>query len=264
VQVFAQAFWAQKAGNAVGEYEDAFWPRKTLESQEGNEFRFAVADGATETSFSGVWAKQLVRLYCSGRVGTSCTGFLTAMRLAQQRWYSVLARRPLPWYAEEKVRAGAFSALLGLRLLGDDSYSGGGWQATAMGDCCLVQMRGDDIIARFPIERACDFNNRPILLSSNPDHNGEVGNSLRFKEGKWISDDSFYLMTDALAAWFLATAEQGERPWSIIRDLQTSEQTTDFRQLVHHLRVHKLLRNDDVTLIRIDVVSSRGAAIGLA
>jgi hypothetical protein len=167
-----------------------------------------------------------------------------------------VAQRRLPWYAEEKARAGAFSALLGLRLVDDDATSGGGaWQAIAVGDCCLVQLRGDDIIRGFPIERACEFNNRPILLSSNPDQNDKISDFLRLEEGRWNSDDAFYLMTDALAAWFLGAAEQGERPWRIIRDLHTRDQTTGFGELIQHLRARKALRNDDVTLVRIDVLS---------
>ncbi len=62
-------------------------------------------------------------------------------------------------------------------------------------------------------------------------------------------------MTDALAAWFLAQAEQGERPWSIIRDLDTCDQANEFADVVSDLRTSRLLRNDDVTLIRIDVLS---------
>jgi hypothetical protein len=256
VQIFARAFWAQKAGNAPGEYEDAYWPRDRLDQQSGREFRFAVADGATETSYSGIWAKQLVRMFCSSSRGTSPKQFVSDLRCIQRRWNSVVRRRPLPWYAEEKVRAGAFSALLGLRLFDDDSSPrSGAWQASALGDSCLVHLRGDEVLQRFPIESAREFTNRPVLLSSNPEYNDSIADCFRLAEGRWISDDAFYLMTDALAAWFLAQAEQGERPWSIIRDLDTCDQANEFADVVSDLRTSRLLRNDDVTLIRIDVLS---------
>ncbi len=255
MQIFARAFWAQKAGNSSAEYEDAFWPRKHFDQQSGGEFRFAVADGATETSFSGIWAKQLVRMFCSIEIGTSPVRLLDGLRCAQQRWQSVVTRRPLPWYAEQKVQAGAFSALLGLRLFDDDSLGGGQWDGIAVGDCCLVHLRGDKLLRSFPIESASEFNNRPVLLSSNSKYNESVADTLRFAQGRWLCDDAFYLMTDALAAWFLAQTELGERPWSIIRDLETRDEAKDFGRLVHDLRTSRVLRNDDVTLIRIDVLS---------
>lgn len=256
MQVFARAFWAQKAGNAAEEYEDAFWPRTRFDQQSGREFRFAVADGATETSFSGIWAKQLVRLFCSATGSMPPTNLLEALLYAQKRWSSVVGRRPLPWYAEEKVRAGAFAALLGLRLFDDDSLpQSGAWQASAVGDCCLVHLRGDKILRSFPTESASEFTNRPVLLSSNPEYNEKVTHGIVSAQGRWCSDDAFYLMTDALAAWFLAQAEQGDRPWSVIRDLDTRDQENEFIDLIRDLRIRKLLKNDDVTLVRIDVLS---------
>ena len=63
MHVFAQPFWAPKQGNEDNEYEDAFWPRKSIEHR-ATSFHCAVADGATETSYSGIWAKQLVRYLC--------------------------------------------------------------------------------------------------------------------------------------------------------------------------------------------------------
>ena len=48
--------WLPKDGNGPEEYEDAF---RSLPEQG----RFAVADGATETSFSGIWAAALVAAF---------------------------------------------------------------------------------------------------------------------------------------------------------------------------------------------------------
>ena len=67
MHVVAEAFWLPKAGNTLEEYEDAFWPRKSID-RSTSMFRCAVADGATETSFSAVWAQTLVRAYCRGHL----------------------------------------------------------------------------------------------------------------------------------------------------------------------------------------------------
>src|SRR5579864_6082712 len=100
MRVSAQPFWAPKAGNQKSEYEDAFCPERSLVSEKETRFRFAVADGATETSFSGIWAKQLVRSFCKGELQDGDLG--QRLRKLRQRWRKIVSRKPMPWYAEEK------------------------------------------------------------------------------------------------------------------------------------------------------------------
>ena len=99
MRLFAQAFWLPKSGSTEGEYEDAFWPKRLPVDREAelSDFRVAVADGATETSFSGLWAKLLVRSYAEGRLLPE--GFAASLVKLQARWRSAITRKPLPWYA---------------------------------------------------------------------------------------------------------------------------------------------------------------------
>lgn len=256
MQLFAQAFWVGKAGNSDTEYEDAFWPRKPPDG-EARRFPFAVADGATETSYSGIWAKQLVRAFCKGQLESPAIG--SCLPGVQQRWCGIVRRlvrgRPLPWYAQEKMRVGAFAAVIGVTLYDEVSleYRPGDWQAVALGDCCLVQMRGEEVLVRFPLDNSASFNNRPHLLSSNPAQNNRVLDRLRTIRGTWHADDAFYLMTDALACWFMREVEEGRTPWSIFRNLDTSDEIKPFREWVGDLRMDGMIRNDDVTLLRMNV-----------
>src|SRR6516162_536658 len=104
-----QAFWLPKAGHSLSDYEDAFWPKKSFDGN-STSVRLAVGDGATETSFAAVWAKLLVRAYS---VGDLLTGTLPEkLPQLQDRWRRIVGRKQLPWYAEEKLRFGAFSTLL--------------------------------------------------------------------------------------------------------------------------------------------------------
>jgi hypothetical protein len=252
MQVFAQPFWAPKGGNTVSEYEDAFWPRRAMEGR-ATYFRFAAADGATETSYSGIWAKQLVRYFCKNSDAAPFDG--DGFRHLQQRWSTIVRRRPLPWYAEEKVRLGAFAAILGLVLCDEANGDGssGSWRAVAIGDSCLVQVRGEEAIARFPLDNSAAFSNRPHLLSSNPAHNSRIVDHLRKMDGTWKREDAFYLMTDALACWFMRELDQERAPWHILRDLGTRDERMPFREWIELLRAHGAIRNDDVTLLRIEV-----------
>src|SRR5579875_2368277 len=98
-----RAFWLPKAGNSPEEYEDAFWPTDSGDPMP-LPARLAVGDGATETSFSASWARLLVEDYGAGLL----TGEMLPERLPalRERWMASVIRGPLPWYAEEKVRAG--------------------------------------------------------------------------------------------------------------------------------------------------------------
>ena len=252
MHVFARPFWAPKGGSADSEYEDAFWPRTAKEAKVAD-FRCAVADGATETSYSAIWAKQLVRYFCKESSNVPFDG--ASLRQLQRRWSAIVRRRPLPWYAEEKVHLGAFAAVLGL-ILYDGACAGrgnGNWQAVAIGDSCLVQVRGDAVLARFPLAASAAFSNRPHLLSSNPAHNSRIVDHLQKMDGTWQSGDAFYLMTDALAFWFIREVEDRRRPWSILRDLGTRDEPKPFREWVESLRAERAIRNDDVTLLRVDI-----------
>jgi hypothetical protein len=55
--------------------------------------------------------------------------------------------------------------------------------------------------------------------------------------------------TDALAAWFLARAEEGGSPWETLRDLTDA----GFAEWVSLTRRTGELRNDDVTLVHVDI-----------
>ncbi len=246
MRIHSEAFWLPKAGNTEEEYEDAFWPPDPADANQAA-LSFAVADGATEASFSASWAQLLVRAYCEGRFDEGLLdGTLTDL---QAEWIESVGSRPLPWYAEEKLRSGAFSSLLGVTLRDDSSKGAEGssvrWKATAVGDSCLFHVRNDELITAFPLNHSQAFNSRPILISSRSNCNEHLSSHILECEGTLEIDDNLYLMTDALACWFLAACERGEKPWKIKRWLQ-------FEKWVNRLRRKKRIRNDDVTIMRIE------------
>jgi hypothetical protein len=148
-----------------------------------------------------LWARRLVRAYGAG--GLMGDDWLQQLRREQAAWYDEVLQKPLPWYAEEKVRAGAYAALVGLELAPT-----GEWRALAIGDCCLLQWRGDALVAAFPAQEAAFFTSRPYLLSSNAAANGKVGEQLQRAGGQWLPGDHFALLSDALAQWALRELEE--------------------------------------------------------
>lgn len=246
MEIYPKAFHLPKLGNSESEYEDFFGFAK-------DKRRFAVADGATEASFSQEWAKQLVRAFTSKRLSIPLV--LDELKPLQARWQQFIHRHPLPWYAEEKANFGAFAALVGLELSEEDSEEGKKrtWQAVAAGDSCLVQVRANEIIAAFPLADSESFGNSPKLLSSSPQSNGHANDLTLVSNGSWGCEDVFFLMTDALACWFFKEREKNNQPWNILRDLDMNTNgQISFEKLITDLRSSGQMRNDDVTLVRID------------
>lgn len=158
----------------------------------------------------------------------------------------------LPWHAEEKVKQGSFATLLWFRIRKGAQLSGGPWRVFAIGDSCIVQIRGENIIEKHPIQHSTDFNRDPILISSLQHKNQFLEKTEpKPKTGKWLSGDDFFLMTDAFAQWFLKTHEDGGNPADeiklIINDAENSQ--IKFDQWINQLRTRKLIRNDDTTLL---------------
>ncbi len=232
-----ETLWLPKSGHADDEYEDAF----AASDPETFPFRAAIADGATESAFSGGWARTLAGEYLK-------SGALMEAAASARRLFSpVLDGR---WYVEAKATEGAHAALLGLELgahpvvprrapdvqarrpagVGADR---GGWRAESVGDCCLFHVRGGELRRSWPFADAGEFHHRPELISSRAD---DV--EAEIIEGAWQAGDTFVLATDALAAWLL---EAGVEP------LLTAD---DFDALVEVAR-RSTLRNDDTTAVII-------------
>jgi len=265
VKVRIQSYSLPKDGSSREDYEDAFSPDATKGTElEQSRLSMAIADGATETSFSREWANDLVAAYVQ-RPGR----FYKNQQLAHlirdlgARLHTRIEKKVLsldvPWYVEQKAREGAFAAILGLTLWGNPSESPDRavWRACAIGDCCVLQIRNGELIGAFPYRQAADFSNRPYLVSSRPDRNARLADHRSSYSGKWQRGDELLLMTDALACWFLRRWELRSDPLELLAHLQSDD---EFAKLVARER-HEyldggvpLLRNDDVTLVRCQIL----------
>ena len=237
----SRAFWLTKRGNEPDDYEDAC----AVDSAQG---RFAIADGATESSFARTWAKLLVDQYVELPVRWQ-QRWRDWLPPLQQRWVEEVGRRPLPWYAESKVEQGAFATFLGLLV---EPVKCQRWWAVAVGDSCLFQVRDDQLLTAFPLIAASEFSNQPSLIGSRTPVDVVTAERERFCHGECRSGDRFFLATDALAHWVLKQHEQGAQPWQTI--LTACQPPADtFAAWIETLRDAHEIRNDDVTLIVIDV-----------
>jgi hypothetical protein len=239
-----QAFSCQKAGNARTEYEDA-WAIRGSDSP--TRCRVAVADGATESSFSALWAALLVESFVRGR--RHGHEFFQRLGAIRRLWKRKIRGRPLPWYAAEKARKGAYAAFVGASLNAVNQ----GWRAVAIGDCCLLQVTGapaDRVLLKaFPLTRSEEFGSSPFLVGSVRRPDDDPQPHLRICEGILAPDDILFFASDALAAWLLRRSEKGDPAWEAIGPdgIRTQE---DFEALVAQAREDGT-RNDDMTLVRL-------------
>jgi len=253
--VWCRAYWAPKESCTDEEYEDAFgwWPRgRQLDGVAGDRFCFAAADGATVSSYSGIWARQLVLGFVTGKLRED--NLAEALPDFSRRWLRRTPKRALPWWAEQALDRGAFAALVGLRLEGNGTKAGTwSWNGLAVGDSCLVHMRERNVQVSFPIRRADQFGTTPVLLSTDASALDAALAERKTIAGLAITGDRFYLMTDALAQWFLTESERGNEPWAVLQDFDLDRAAPPFREWLAGVRQAGRIRNDDVTLLRIEV-----------
>jgi Protein phosphatase 2C len=252
MNILAEPFSVPKRGNSEDECDDAVWPERLSRFQDTCA-RFAVADGATESLFARRWAKILVQEVGESRMLLS--DLSAEIGRLRRDWREWIADVKLAWYAEEKARQGTYSALVGLTLW--DSGSGVEsdrlWQMAALGDSCCFHVRGDEIRVRFPLETSDGFDNRPFLLGSMAGDEQALSDNIARRHGSWMEGDVFYLMTDALACWFLRETEAGNKPLEALCENASPAEPSRFSVWIETLRDCALIRNDDSTLLRISV-----------
>jgi hypothetical protein len=241
-----QVYSLPKRGHTAEEYEDAC----AADAERG---RFAIADGASESSYAGLWADILVKDFIQDADGP-VRQWLTRLPPLRERWAASVDGRPLPWYAETKVQQGAFATFLGLSLGGSNGKGARRWDAVAVGDSCFFQVRQGSLHAAFPIARSKEFGFSPWLVGARPAGAEAPERRVVQAQGLWEAGDRFWLMTDALAQWFLQEHEEGRKPWEELEALVIYEATADeFAGWVDELREARQLHNDDVTLMIVSV-----------
>jgi hypothetical protein len=258
---YVSTFWLPKQCAAPEEYEDAWAVRAAGRDARGEDLRIIIADGASESMLARRWASRLVVTFAEAAedLGTS-PGFAATHQRAVGTWEAEVARykreradrnSPIQWYEEPGLARGAYSTLLAVDFRWGVDRELVGWTAAAIGDSCLFQVRGGELIGCFPMLRSEDFGNQPALLSSNAVDAEVLARSIVTAAGDLEREDVFFLATDALSAWFLRAVEAGDEPWRTLEVLVESA-PDEFAELIGKLRDDRAIRDDDTTLVRVD------------
>jgi hypothetical protein len=259
---YASTFCVPKRGSSSQEYEDAWWVGP---DGHGNgemhlkSLRVAVADGASSAMLAGRWARRLVEVFGGAR-GAARTKyqFINAYQEAARQWDEEVRDYiddreqrgvPIQWYEEPGLAKGAYATLLVVEFSDGRQGYPPRWKAASIGDSCLFQVRGESLYSCFPMSDVAEFSYQPPLLPSRIAEDDVVRRNVCLGTQNWEPEDKFYIVTDALAAWFLRSWDAGEQPWAPLRDFDVD---ADFAAWVDQQRDLNKIHNDDTTLVRID------------
>lgn len=236
ILVRSRVFRAPKAGHRDYEYEDA----SALTRHDALPFRAAVADGATESAFARIWAECLVEEWVAHPSLTEAQ-FREHLPTLQALWKREAESgvRDVPWYAAAKREQGAFATFLGLSLNSD-----GTCKALAVGDSCLFVLSEDNGQLSWPLTEPDQFTFTPDLV---PSLSGRPPVSVRTWSGTWAPRDTFVLATDAAAAWLMRMGPA--------QAINLTED--DFPARLDDARSARMIRNDDVTLIVLEIADAK-------
>jgi hypothetical protein len=263
---YASTFCVPKRGSSPHEYEDACWVGPNGHGNGEIELKsvsVAVADGASSSMLAGPWARRLVEIFGGAKgVARAKSEFVAAYREATRLWdQEVLAyindreQRgiPIQWYEEPGLARGAYATLLVIEFSDGRRGYPPKWRAAGIGDSCIFQVRDDSLYSHFPMDNAADFSYQPPLLPSRAVEDDVIRRNVYLGTKTWAPEDTFYIVTDALAAWFLRTWEAGGKPWVPLRDFNMD---ADFSTWVNQQRNLNEIHDDDTTLVRIDMWSA--------
>lgn len=240
----------EKLGNQESENEDAYLIPGDHEIENEKILKFSVSDGATESSFSKEWADLLVSYFKDHSFEDA--NLQTTLDHVRNSWLDKIQKIELPWYAQEKVQSGAHASLLGLTINLEELT----WNSLAIGDSNLFHIRGAKLIKSFPIDNVEGFGNTPYLLASKPSQNTDINSHISRDSASIEIGDMLILGTDAISAWVLAEAQKNNEPWISLSNLIGGQgfSKTDFKNWLNNKRIEREIKNDDTTLIIIEII----------
>jgi hypothetical protein len=131
------------------------------------------------------------------------------------------------------------------------------WRSLALGDSCLIHCRAQKLQTAFPLSDANQFNSAPQLVPSCwPAQAENLSTQIALKDGALENGDVFYLLSDALAAWYLRLVAEGHN--KTLHSFESWLVSAERDNLVGLLLAEKRagrLRDDDCAVVRVAVES---------
>ncbi|HEX8145167.1 MAG TPA: hypothetical protein VF553_21555 [Pyrinomonadaceae bacterium] len=246
LQLRTQHLLLQKSGQAFSDCEDAI-------GINGEAFRYAVADGATEAFDAQNWARRLAQQWAQENMGAALTleDFRAWVEGHGKCLHDSWSGLRLAWYAEEKSRGGSYAAFVGIQFSLDGPTPS--WQAIALGDSCLIHCRGQNVLRSLPLSDYRSFNTAPVLVPSLGSLQGPALAEAVISRGGVEAGDVFLLLSDAAAAWYLMLWENLDSRRAELEALLAASSHDELLRFIEAERLSNRMKDDDVAILRIEV-----------
>lgn len=227
-----------KSDRSLAECEDAW-------TASSDWYVLALADGASQGVYSRLWARLLVDSFVERP--TLAIDAAWVAPVARRFVESIFAGPTLPWYVAAKLARGTFATLLGV-IFDKNSPT---FSAVAVGDSCLAWHGPDGQGGIFPATSVADIALYPFLVSTLPECNVDLSIHATTCHVTLPPGETFlFLMTDALARWYLNEFHEGREPW---KELLLLADESAFSSWACHKLQCGHLQDDDLTLVIIRV-----------
>jgi Protein phosphatase 2C len=230
----------QKAQENPEDCQDAFHVKENL---------FAIADGATQSFFPGIWSDLLVKHFCE--VSADMTDVEQWLKPVQAAWLTQVQQlakqtkkaKTATWIQIQNQisrRTTAAATFVGVEFTDDHA------NCTLIGDSCVFTVKGEQVES-WLLQKSVDFTTAPEFLGSYPNRFKPTFHSIPLESDMYV-----LLATDALAEWILKCQEEDE---SKIREILQIANQEGFENFVEVARKDSNLpmKNDDVTLIILKI-----------
>jgi hypothetical protein len=212
-----------------------------------NSHRFSVSDGVSKSFFPKVWSEILVSQF----VERTDLKEKELIKVCQDEWQKrideIVSLPETKWFTKSQYsrKDPALATFVGLQFLEKEKK----WSASALGDSFLFfvpkgykDYQNDLVRLSSKVE--------PIVFDNFPDYLTSIGDShkgrAKEKSGK-LRNGIFYLMTDALAEWFIKEGENA------IGKITVWKSQADFERFITQAIEENQLTNDDCAILCIEL-----------
>jgi hypothetical protein len=242
-----RSFRTPKDGLTEEECED----NSTVSSENSETLRVAVCDGATEGIFSSIWSEILVRKYVeNGSQVFEPSKLELAYNEFVQKASLNISKMPETrhWFMYEKLERGTHATIAGVEFFDSNTM-----HISTVGDSCVFWDDGNEV-GMLPELSPEDFGSFPNTICHTPSTWKNLEQKIIKKEVSFRSPIQIALCTDALACWLVKRLREQNEPSTLDKFFQVSD-LSSFEEFIQELRERKEIRNDDVTLVLINVLS---------
>lgn len=209
--------------------------------------RFSVSDGVSKSFFPKVWSEILVTQF----VERTDLKEIELIKVCQEEWQKrideIVSLPDTKWFTKSQYnrKDPALATFVGLQFFEKEKK----WSASALGDSFLFfvpmgyKEYQKELVKLSSKVEPIEFDNFPDYLTSIGDsHKGRP----KEKSGN-LRNGTFYLMTDALAEWFLKEGENA------IGKITVWKSQTDFERFITQAIEENQLTNDDCAILCIEL-----------